>query len=389
MKKLFKFLGIVALVAVIVLGMITCRDPGGPIDNNDNNDNGGFVEPTKPKAPEVWYKGDATAIFQDSSADRVWAIAAGQGMYVAAGGWRLLEEAYLLEGKTNYGIAYSTDGQSWAKAEGNFRTELRAVAYGNGRFIAADVGDFAEGLPPAHVNTYEPSSTYYSTDGGKTWTGPITTGTRENGGLRSVIDIAYGNGRWLATGLDGRMVYSTNGGVSWIRIQQTLLPTGDLSAVRGAVYADGTWIVVGDRGMTAWSTDLVSWNIVTVPGIDAEGFQKIIYVDGVLHAAGSQGRLFYSNDKGRTWVRQPAHAHTFVTQDIYNIGFGNGYFVIVGAGGRIEYSEKADGTSIQIYDTLLDPIFAQAQSVYGLAYGGGLWISGARSGAIAFSNVRD
>jgi photosystem II stability/assembly factor-like uncharacterized protein len=165
-----------------------------------------------------------------------------------------------------------------------------------------------------------------------------------------------------------------------------LLPKTDPSnAIRGAVYADDTWVVVGDQGITARSTDLAAWTTVKISGIAAEGFQKVIYVDGILHAAGSGGNMYYSTDKGATWIKQPVYAHDFGVQDIYNIAYGNGYFVVVGAGGRIRFSEKAEG--VQIYEAPETVTFGNSQPVYGLGYGGGKWIAGGRSGAIAFSPV--
>jgi hypothetical protein len=386
MKRLIKIFRIVALAAIIGFVIMAC-DNGttsktGPNSGN-GNEGGEFIEPTVEKAPGAWYTGSATAIFGNNSLDRVWAIAAGQGKYVAVGGWRPLEEAYQDESKTNYGIAYSSDGEVWEKATGNFRTEIRTVAYGGGRFVAADVGNFGD--TGANTDNYAPSATYYSTDG-VTWSGPVLTGTANNTGLRSVIGLAYGDGKWLATGLDGSMMYSTNGGESWTAIQQTLLPKTDMSnAVRGAVYADDTWVVVGDQGVTAASTDLVTWTTVKVSGITGEGFQKVIYVDGILHTAGSGGNLYYSTNKGAAWIKQPVYAHDFGVQDIYNIAYGNGYFVIIGAGGRIRYSEKGEG--IQVYEAPDNVIFGNSQAVYGLAYGGGKWIAGGRSGGIAFSTV--
>ena len=393
MKGLFKTFGIAVIIAVIGFGMAACGGPGsGPV--NGGGDDNGFVEPVTPRAPALWHvlPVDAFGLHMD---DRAWSIAAGRGTFVAVGGWRP---------NGTHAIVRSTDGMTWTPATGNFRTEFRSVGFGNDIFIAADVGTFGDfGV---NAGNYQPAAFFVSTDAGATWQGPNVAGTGGQGGsaaegfipgtgLRSVISIVYGNGRWLAVGLDGQMLYSLNNGVSWApmfeTIEDRLLSPGEDSAIRDAVFvsgaggAGGTWVVVGDRGMTAWSTDFRTWNRVMVPNFSpAQSFQRVIQrADGALVAVSSNARIYVSDDIGRSWRLLPAWSNAFGNADIYNIAFGNGYYVILGSGGNLGYSN--DGES---FEPIASPVGGMT-ALYGLAYGGGIWVAGGRGGVLLVANVRD
>jgi len=369
---------------IIFFAFIACDNTTGGGSGNDYEGEyeGGFLEPTIKLPPQSWYSLDDINFFGDQLDDRVWAVAAGNGKYVAAGGW-------LPHGIK--AIAHSSDAVNWEQSSGDFYSELRCVAYGGGRFVAGDVGDFQTGLTN-HEDNFIAGNTYYSTDGGATWTGKVSTG------LRDIISLVYGDGKWLALGLDGRMAISVNGAVSWTEVQQktivrpegspswlnnstTILPRGNNSALRRAVYAEGKWFVVGMRGVTAWSDDLETWNVVFVESFtpNTASLQKIIYAQDKLFIVGDTGRMFYSDNLGISWKVLDEHGFS---ADIYNIVYANGFFVAVGSGGKVEYSDSG----MEWFPTNTD--FGGAQSVLGLAYGGGWWIAGARYGVIAVSNVR-
>ena len=332
--------------------------------------------------------------------DRFWAIAAGKGHYVAVGGW--------LENNTK-AVKYSSNGINWLDADGDFDREVRTVGYGGGRFIAVDVGNFSptNAGPPAPVHTpsnYVSSKAFYSTDDGITWTGPVDTH------LRSVLGIVYGKPEgvdtWLLLAQDGMMAYSEDGGENWTQIpeEQALfapninegfpgkLP-GEDTGIRGGVYADGTWVVVGDRGVTAWSTDLTNWNKVQATGAGitwatTQNLQKVICVDGTLHAVGTDSRYFTSTDNGHTWNIDSRYVTMtgFNNQPIYNIAYGYGYFIIVGAGGRVAYAAKDAGNFYDLLSTT-ETGFSATTQIFGLACGGGKWLIGGRYGKIAVATI--
>jgi hypothetical protein len=106
-------------------------------------------------------------------------IAYGTGMFVAFG--------------PSNRMAYSTDSVNWTAVTGGANITISAMTYGAGRFVLA-----------------RGSSMAYSTDG-ITWTGagairwPTESGTSTTG---TFYGIAYGSGRFVAVGNNGRMAYS-------------------------------------------------------------------------------------------------------------------------------------------------------------------------------------
>jgi hypothetical protein len=106
----------------------------------------------------------------------IWAIAYGNGMFVAVG----------QSGK----MAYSTNGTSWtAVSNSTFgdgdRSSIESIAYGNGKFIAGGIGKMAE-----------------STDG-INWTA-ITSALGNN----TIYGIAWDGNRFVAVGSSGKIAYS-------------------------------------------------------------------------------------------------------------------------------------------------------------------------------------
>jgi hypothetical protein len=96
-------------------------------------------------------------------------------------------------------MAYSADGVSWtAVADSTFdTTDIGIIAFGNNRFVA--------GGPRGKIA--------YSSDG-QSWTtageGILGTYTNFSGNrtMAEIIAVAYGNGRFVAGGNDGKMAYA-------------------------------------------------------------------------------------------------------------------------------------------------------------------------------------
>jgi hypothetical protein len=84
------------------------------------------------------------------------------------------------------GIAYSEFGLSWTKIENPTDSSLYEVTYGNGMFVAVDGRDIV-----------------ISSDG-ITW----TVVPRQYNGNVSASAIAYGNGKFVIGGYDGKLAYS-------------------------------------------------------------------------------------------------------------------------------------------------------------------------------------
>jgi hypothetical protein len=120
----------------------------------------------------------------DSTLSSVYAIAYGNGTFVAGGG----------DGK----MAYSADGVTWtAVADSKFdflnqgtvlRLPVQAIAYGNNKVVAVGF----------------PGKVVYSADG-ITWTAVADS----KFGTTQINAIVYGNNKFVAVGQSGKMAYST------------------------------------------------------------------------------------------------------------------------------------------------------------------------------------
>jgi hypothetical protein len=148
-------------------------------------------------------------------------------------------------------------------------THIYAIAYGAGKFVATGSNGRAA----------------YSTDG-VSWTVVSTTDTSGN----YIYAIAYGAGKFIAAGGGGKMAYSTDG-VSWTAVSD---PKFGTTAIRAITYGAGKFVAVGESGKAAYSADGVSWTAVSDPKFGTGSvIYAIAYSDGKFVAAGHYGKIAY------------------------------------------------------------------------------------------------
>ena len=160
-------------------------------------------------------------------------------------------------------IVYSTDGLTWSLASNNPFTEGAgySVGYGNGLWIAG-------GSATSNIAT---SSN--GIDWNAAQSNPFYNGI--------VLDIKYANGLWIAVGLGtGYNIMSSPDGSNWT---PSSLGTASLKT---AAYGDGKWIVSGLGGMghsMFIGTDGINWSSITnnFEGVNSYGNNSIAYGNGV------------------------------------------------------------------------------------------------------------
>jgi hypothetical protein len=140
-----------------------------------------------------------------------WALAYGNGRWVAVGG---------------YGdIITSTNGSTWTNPTSNFPNAyigtISSIAYGNNLWIAGGYN--------GQMRT--------STDA-TTWT-TVTS----NFGSTIISCIAYANGTWVAGTYDGQMRTSTNGS-TWTTVNSNFGNT----QMKSIAYGNGLWVAAGFGG---------------------------------------------------------------------------------------------------------------------------------------------
>ncbi len=225
------------------------------------------------------------------------AIAYGNGKYVAAG--------------TNGYATTSADGVNWTRPKqiqtvtGSFRD----IAYCNNEFIA--VG--------------QSSKIAFSTDG-ETWSvSEVSTSSYD------LSNITYGHGIYVISTNDYCLCFVSNDKSNWTS-QCIYSPSYGINKLK---FFNGKFIAVGGSsstyGLSAISIDCVDWTVST----DIQRtFIDVAYAEGIFVAVGHLGSILTSKD-GMNWTFKDTNntwkAITYVRE----------HFIIVGTNGYI--SSSTDG----------------------------------------------
>ncbi len=257
--------------------------------------------------------------------------------------WRESTPTALLSGASLYGLAYgngtfvlsassnspvtdfvltSPDGAAWNRVNLPAGTSgIRQVRFVNGRFWT--VGGDGSGR----------STVYASTDG-SAWSAvqTVTVGGLGTGG--GLVDLAYGNGTYVAP-LDLGWLTSSDG-VTWTA-RSAPTPTGaTLTAATGVAFNNGVFIATFGSVSTTTSvfrsTDGLAWT--PVPSLTSFGGYTRVFVFNnqfVVYERSNtnpslQGQGLASTD-GLTWTRTGTTNNPYAGSGI--TGVGNGYRVAI------------------------------------------------------------
>lgn len=192
---------------------------------------------------------------------------------------------------------YSLDGKSWERKSWSYGYMLD-IAYGNGNYVA--VGGKGE--------------VFYSSDG-ITW-------ERSSAGTADLISVAYSPNNKAFVAIEyqtGKMYISENKGVTWS--QCASYPSESFNdIVYGATSSStGKFVAVGDNSIY-WSNNGYGWT--SSSGYSGH-FYVVTYGDGKFVALGN-GNAYYS-ENGISWS-----AGNGIDGMIYDVTYGNGMFVAIG-----------------------------------------------------------
>ena len=226
----------------------------------------------------------------------IYGIAYGDNRFVAVGN----------DGK----MAYSTDGISWTAVEnstfGTTYNRIGAIAYGNNRFVAGgDRGKMAysaDGVTWTAISATDSPFNYadweieaiayvngkfvaaagsriaYSVNG-INWTA-VTNSTFDPS---AISDIAYGNNRFVAVGGWGKMAYSADG-VTWTAVTGTDSTFGT-SGINAIAYGNNRFVAVGNNGKMAYSGDYVAQPATRTVTFDSNGGSTVNPLTSVTHGS--------------------------------------------------------------------------------------------------------
>ncbi|RKP47897.1 hypothetical protein D7Z26_22040 [Cohnella endophytica] len=270
------------------------------------------------------------------------------GKFVAVGGVR--DMGMISQGKSV--VLTSSDGENWDKKE--FGTKpLYGVAFNNNKFVA--VGDKTIITSTDGTNWNSVSSTYTLIDittdenmfiavgeGGK-------VATSENGASWSAVvvdapatfgNINYANGNYYINGykyVGSNSVYvhySSTNLTDWV---SSTSPISD-SYLLDMAYGNGVYVAVGNKGAVLTSEDGENWESVS-SGI-GEHLQNVVYHEGKYLAVGGYTSAVYSSADGKNWTSNPIADNKGAA--INKIVYINGHYAAVSQYGQVLFSDDGE-----------------------------------------------
>lgn len=219
----------------------------------------------------------------------------------------------------------------------------RSIAYGNGVYVAVGLDGY----------------TAYSTDG-ENW-------TIKTVGADSWYGISFGNGKFVTVG-KSRKITTTANGKTWTTVKQ--IGTSSVGNWLAIVYADGKFITSSSNGYGAISIDGVNWTSMKIAADYTWSLSTITYGNGRFIASGMSNT--YISTDGETWVKCANHVGCNA------MTYGAGRFVSV----HIEsgaYSTDNGETWTEV------PITGGSYNWLGITYANGLFVAGGQNGYITTS----
>lgn len=185
---------------------------------------------------------------------------------------------------------------------------LRGICHAAGLFVA--VGENYDFGISSWVGTI------YTSPNGTTW-------TRRSLGGAILRDVAYGGGRFIATGDSGTILTSADA-LTWNGVS-----SGTTMNLQGIAYGAGAYVIAGANGSSTGGTVLISangddWTNTSAGLGTSQGLFDLDYTGGRFLASGFHARLRHSTDGGATFA-------TTVTGNPQAAGFAsvNGLFIAV------------------------------------------------------------
>jgi photosystem II stability/assembly factor-like uncharacterized protein len=223
-------------------------------------------------------------------------------------------------------IAASIDqGHTWSRVPSPVGTGLTGISF----------SDTQEGWIVGHGGTI-----LHSSDTGNTW-------RTSDAGLEpgdSLLDVlALGRGRAVAIGAYGLIVETHDGGATWRRLEPV---SEDYHLNTLALDRDGAWLLAGEAGLLARSTDeSASWEIFDT-GYEGSFYGLLRLESGRLLAHGLRGHVFWSDDEGATWTPVDVERPVLLMSAVQT---PTGTVAVAGLGGVV-FASRDGGTSFSMHE---------------------------------------
>jgi hypothetical protein len=213
------------------------------------------------------------------------------------------------------GLLRSTDGTNWVREvypvlPGNLMQPLNDVVFANGLFVA--VGDLG--------------TIVHSTDGSR-W-------ERTDFGVENINGLVYGDGKFVAVtslGITGALSCVSTNGIDW-----TAYGTGEIGVLRAIAFGNGRFVATGEGGLFMHSTNGQEWTLVEDDDIGGWiTFPGVAYGNGRFVAVGYGEGSIVVSENGIEWEEIAA-------VDVADVGFAEGWFVAVAGEGEVIASRTGE-----------------------------------------------
>lgn len=298
----------------------------------------------------------ALEAFED---DTVWKIVFAEGKFVGIGGqeanwwshdltesggsdfssFRFLDSLNYLDGKfvaagAAPSVLVSEDGVDWQSVSLPTGYNVVDVAYGNGTYVA--VGGY--------------SSFYYWEDLGIIWnSSDVQEWTQVYEEFHfSFRGIAFGQGRFLAWTWD-ELLTSTDG-LSWTVVQ---MPE-EMTIVNDIAWGENHFVAADNEGNIFRSADGITWTPTEVR--DGLPLYSVTYRNGYFIVAGRKGRILTSEDDGFTWAERYTELRETLVQGLSAAGkmivAGDGLVLGAELGDYVEFLKEQEIEQISMGDSV-------------------------------------
>lgn len=253
-------------------------------------------------------------------------------------------------------IAWSADGDNWTRVAYNGgtspinATNMRAVAFGGGRYVVGNDNGFI----------------YTSTDL-TTWT-QVAAGNNPFHNANACWDIHFANNLFVAVG-DGGGIMTSADGLTWTRRSQlrgTALSAGgtvrgtdvDGTSLRSVTYGttatfpSGVWVIAGNSGVVQYSTNGTDFRSdVKVNLYQAGTYWRVKNLAGRFWFCGDSGNLAWSTDLQDFWQISSG----MLSQDVNDIAFNSSssHLMVCGGNGQFAWAYRRPDQTTLDYDTFV------------------------------------
>ena len=278
-----------------------------------------------------------------------------------------------------YTMMYSTDpreGWSYVKGDVPFGKygECLCIAYGDGLWVAGGVDDNYEG-------NYGGRTIWYTTNPASGWKVSGNGPFGYNSGNSRCNGIAYGDGQWVAVGYNPnnnyKTLYSLNPENGW-DYNGTTFDNGEGYDVK---YANNLWVAVGYNYYDDSIQDSIYYSTnpsggwTEAPNSGYYNLYKVAYGNGKWLVIDAEDVLYSTDPRLGDWNR---FSLDFTAAN--GLAYGEGMWVVVGReinDGEtiVHFADPTDEEWQGIPDAPLSNNFDFGSIGRGVAYGNGLWVA--------------